>query len=67
MYIGAVPYTPANASYIARQKESFEKGLPPPDYPKWDGEAGFAGIATPADIETPIGLKAMGFPIQASA
>ncbi|KAI0798536.1 hypothetical protein BC629DRAFT_1592113 [Irpex lacteus] len=67
MYIGAVPYTPANASYIARQKESFEKGLPPPDYPMWAGEAGFAGIGTPADIETPIGLKAMGFPIQASA
>ena len=67
MYIGAVPHTPANASYVAKQKESFEKGVPPPDYPKWAGEAGFVGIGTQSDIDSPIGRKAMGFPIQASA
>jgi len=67
MYIPAVPHTPANASYVARQKESFLQGVPPPDFPKWDGEAGFAGLGTPDDIDTPIGRKAMGFVVEVSA
>jgi hypothetical protein len=67
MYIPAVPYTPANASYVARQKESFVRGVPPPDFPKWAGEAGFVGVGQPDDIESPIGRKAMGFAVEASA
>ena len=67
MYIPAVPYTPSNAAYVARQKESFLQGIPPPDFPKWQGETGFAGIGTPEDIAHPLGKKAMGFAVEAAA
>ncbi|KAI0339923.1 DUF1479-domain-containing protein [Trametopsis cervina] len=67
MYIPAVPSTPANASYIARQKESFLQGLPPPDFPKWAGEGGFTGLGKPEDIDTLVGRKAMGLPIEGAA
>lgn len=67
MYIPAVPYTSMNASYVDRQRESFIQGVPPPDFPKWKGEAGFAGVATPDDIGTPIARKAMGLAVEISA
>lgn len=67
MYIPAVPYTARNASYVARQKESFLQGVPPPDFPKWAGEAGFTGLATLDDIDTPIGRKAMGLTVEVAA
>ena len=61
MYIPAVPYTASNAAYVARQKKSFLQGLPPPDFPKWEGEGAFKGVGTVDDIANPVGLKAMGF------
>ncbi|CAL1716090.1 unnamed protein product [Somion occarium] len=64
MYIPAVPYTPQNAAYIARQKESFLQGVPPPDFPVYKSETGFVGIGKPEDIENPIAKKAMGFQIE---
>lgn len=67
MYIPAVPYTPMNAAYVARQRESFLRGVPPPDFPKWEGETGFVGIGTPDDIVDPVGKRAMGFEVEAAA
>lgn len=64
MYIPAVPMTPQNVAYIARQRESFLKGLAPPDFPPTKGEYGNAGLGQPDDIETPIGKVAMGFAVE---
>ncbi|KAJ6596183.1 hypothetical protein DFH09DRAFT_1134327 [Mycena vulgaris] len=63
MYIPAVPLTPANARYVARQKEEFLKGLPPPDFPVATTGVGFVGLAQDEDVENPLGRKAMGLPI----
>lgn len=60
MYIPAVPYTPTNAAYIAKQKESFLQSVPPPDYPFTGSEAEFVGTGTVDDVVTPIGRRAMG-------
>lgn len=64
MYIPAVPLTPHNIAYVERQKESFLKGLAPPDFPPTKGEYGNAGSGKPDDIESPVGKVAMGFAIQ---
>lgn len=61
MYISAVPSTPKALEYMQRQKEAFLKGLPPPDFPQWEGEAGFKGLATLEDMRGEVGRKAMGF------
>ena len=66
MYIPAVPYTPQNAAYVERQRESFIAGIPPPDFPRTQGEHTFVGVAKPEDIESPVGKKAMGFAITVS-
>lgn len=65
MYISAVPYTPQNAAYIAKQKESFLQGTAPPDYPQTGSEAQFAGTGTLEDITGAAGRRAMGFVIEA--
>lgn len=67
MYIPAVPYTPFNAAYIEKQKESFFKGMPPPDYPPTEGEGAFIGVGKPEDIMHPTGLKAMVLIVEAVA
>ncbi|GBE88545.1 DUF1479-domain-containing protein [Sparassis latifolia] len=64
MYIPAVPYTPANADYVVRQKESFLQGIPPPDFPRGHGEIDYAGVGRPEDVEAPIAKKSMGFMIE---
>lgn len=64
MYIPAVPYTSQNAAYIEKQKDSFLQGVPPPDFPAWQGEKGFAGVGTAEDIIGPAGKKAMGFAVE---
>ncbi|KAJ3490842.1 hypothetical protein NLI96_g1126 [Meripilus lineatus] len=64
MYIPAVPYTSQNAAYVERQKDSFLKGVPPPDFPAWKGEHGFTGVGTTEDITSPIGKKAMGLAVE---
>ncbi|KAJ7116584.1 hypothetical protein C8R44DRAFT_792863 [Mycena epipterygia] len=63
MYIPAVPLTPANARYLARQKDDFLKGLPPPDFAVATTGVGFVGLAKDEDVEEPLGRKAMGLPI----
>ncbi|GJE92712.1 DUF1479 domain-containing protein [Phanerochaete sordida] len=67
MYIPAMPNTPMNAAYVQRQRESFLAGVPPPDFPKWEGETGFAGIGTPDDIVHAVGKQAMGFAVSVTA
>ncbi|KAI0084900.1 DUF1479-domain-containing protein [Irpex rosettiformis] len=66
LYIPAVPHTPSNAAYIAKQKESFLQGIPPPDYPFTGSEAGFKGVGTIQDI-LPFGRTAMGFDVEVAA
>ncbi|KDQ13124.1 hypothetical protein BOTBODRAFT_160721 [Botryobasidium botryosum FD-172 SS1] len=60
MYIPAVPLTPANAAYVAKQKAHFLQGLAPPDFPQGEGEGSFVGKGLLSDIH-PDGLNAMGF------
>ncbi|KAI5124428.1 hypothetical protein M0805_008312 [Coniferiporia weirii] len=60
LYIPAVPLTPQNLSYVARQKESFIKGIPPPDFPKGAGEGSFVGAGKEADVVGEMARKAMG-------
>jgi Protein of unknown function (DUF1479) len=63
MYIPAVPTTPLNKAYIERQRETFAKGLTPPDFPKADPEINYTGIGRPEDITNATGRAAMGLPI----
>lgn len=67
MYIPSVPSTPKNFAYLQRQKEHFQKGAPPPDFPQNDGEIGFDGRASESDIISELGKKAMGLEVTASA
>lgn len=60
MYIPAIPTTPQNVAYLARQRESFIQGIPPPDFPKGPGEANFDGVAREEDVVGEIGRRAMG-------
>ncbi|KAH8110499.1 DUF1479-domain-containing protein [Phellopilus nigrolimitatus] len=60
MYIPAVPLTPQNLAYIERQKESFLKGIPPPDFPKGAGEDSFIGTGRETDVIGETARKAMG-------
>lgn len=61
MYIPAVPHTPQNAAYIARQRESFLKGDAPPDFPRHEGEGQFKGCGQEMDLGSEMGRHAMGF------
>jgi hypothetical protein len=63
MYIPAVPLTPQNQQYVARQKDHFLRGVPPPDFPVPTTGVNFVGIGKDEDIEEPIGRLAMGLPI----
>ena len=64
MYIPATPYTAINAAYVEKQRESFLAGIAPPDFPKTQGEAHYAGVGRADDIESAIGKRAMGFAIE---
>ena len=63
MYIPAVPCTPQNAAYVARQKDAFLTGATPPDFPATIGEGHCQGVGKLDDIGNPIGRRAMGLPI----
>ncbi|KAJ8095974.1 hypothetical protein PM082_015195 [Marasmius tenuissimus] len=64
MYIPAVPTTPLNQAYIEKQREAFLKGVAPPDYQKVKvDEADLVGIGKADDILSPLGRRAMGFPV----
>ncbi|KAJ7464578.1 hypothetical protein FB451DRAFT_1263902 [Mycena latifolia] len=60
MYIPAAPLTLGNAIYLRDQRTNFLAGLPAPDFPGGQGESGFAGRATIADVH-PDGRRAVGF------
>ncbi|EJD02244.1 DUF1479-domain-containing protein [Fomitiporia mediterranea MF3/22] len=60
IYIPAMPLTPLNLSYVAKQKEAFLKGLAPPDFPKTAGEGTFVGAGKEGDIVGEVARKAMG-------
>ncbi len=64
MYIPAMPYTPTNAAYVERQKESFLKGIAPPDFPTNGGEINCVGVGLADDIVDPVGKRAMGFAVE---
>ncbi|KAJ8074513.1 hypothetical protein PM082_015414 [Marasmius tenuissimus] len=64
MYIPAVPLTPLNQAYVERQRETFLKGMTPPDFPQVRvKEADLVGTGKADDILSPLGRRAMGFPI----
>jgi len=50
LYIPAVPLTRENAVYLRDQRDTFEKGLPPPDYPGGEGESLFQDRYGPGDF-----------------
>ncbi|KAK7032751.1 DUF1479-domain-containing protein [Favolaschia claudopus] len=58
----AVMYIP-NAQYVQHQKESFLKGVPPPDFPVATTGVGLVGLAGDQDVGETLGRKAMGLPI----
>ena len=59
MYIPAMPNTPQNAAYIARQRETFLAGMPPPDFPQMGPAGHLIGIGKDSDVVGDIGRKAM--------
>lgn len=64
MYIPACPVTEANVAYVARQKNDFLAGIPPPDFPGGKGESEHVGRATEAGLQrlaNELGLRAFGF------
>lgn len=46
--------------YVAQQRDSFLKGVPPPDFPGGSGESQFVDKATTKDILSDSGRLAMG-------
>ena len=65
MYIPAVPKTPHNLAYVAKQAETFIAGQNPPDNNiEWKAEVPFVGLGTEADVKESIGRVAMGLPIE---
>lgn len=59
-YIPSVPLTVANAEYVASQRDSFQAGIPPPDFPGGDGESRFAGKGDEKAVIGDEGKMAMG-------
>ncbi|KAG6900783.1 hypothetical protein C0995_003188, partial [Termitomyces sp. Mi166 len=60
IYSPAVPLTVKTARYLRAQRSTFEAGLPGPDFPKGPGESKCVGRATPADVKTLLGHRALG-------
>lgn len=61
MYIPAIPLTRANFRYLINQRQHFEQGRPPVDFPGGVGESQFTGRGTVDDIKTEEARRAMGF------
>ncbi len=59
IYIGAAPWCPKNAAFLARQAEAFRLGKSCPDFAAEDYEVDFEGRATEADL-TQLGRRQMG-------
>ncbi|KAI0045073.1 DUF1479-domain-containing protein [Auriscalpium vulgare] len=64
MYIPAVPTTPQNAAYIARQNAAFVAGVTPPDFGSMRPESVYVGTGTPGDVHGALGRRAMGFEVE---
>ncbi len=63
LYIPVCPTTKASAEYVARQREAFRQGTPPPDFPGGEGESRHVGRATEEYVREHChvdGLQAMG-------
>ncbi|BFZ62860.1 hypothetical protein YB2330_003970 [Saitoella coloradoensis] len=64
LYIPAAPDCGLNRAYLERQKEAFEGGVPPPDFPGGKGESEHVGRGTRGDLERlggVEGMRAMGY------
>jgi hypothetical protein len=60
-YIPAAPLCQVNVDYLLQQRHCFQHGIPPPDFPGGEGESRHIGRATPENINTSEGRRAMGF------
>ncbi|KAJ9478162.1 hypothetical protein PHBOTO_001747 [Pseudozyma hubeiensis] len=60
LYIPAIPTTEVNWRYIMEQKQCFEQGLPPPDFPGGQGESGFRGRGTPEMVKGRVARASLG-------
>ncbi|KAI0032542.1 hypothetical protein K488DRAFT_78436 [Vararia minispora EC-137] len=67
MYIPAVPTTVQNLEYLTRQRDTFERGVTPPDFPLADPEATYIGVGRPEHIQGDLGRHAMGYSVSAAA
>jgi hypothetical protein len=61
-YIPAAPLTVQNAKYLVRQRETFGKGFPAPDFPGGVGESDFTGPERGriSDVRGTMGKRSMG-------
>lgn len=59
-YIPSLPLTLSNAEYVRRQRELFQEGRTPPDFPPNDSEVNFTDRGTEADL-TALGRRLLGF------
>jgi hypothetical protein len=63
LYIPACPLTERNAEYLSRQRDTFLRGTPGPDFPGGKGESEHVGRITQEilkETSTPMALQAMG-------
>ncbi|KIL63988.1 hypothetical protein M378DRAFT_186857 [Amanita muscaria Koide BX008] len=60
LYIPAVPLTVDNAHFMRQQRENFEAGLPPPDFPGGKGESECVGRARGEDVKRPEARRVLG-------
>jgi hypothetical protein len=58
-YIPSFPATVRNVENVRRQRDYFQNGKTPPDFPPNDSEMNFFGRATDEDL-TPLGRKMLG-------
>ena len=64
MYIPVCPTTEHNLRYLADQRDTFERGVPAPDFPGGNGESEHVGrpdISYLREYASEVGLKALGF------
>jgi hypothetical protein len=59
-YIPAAPLCQVNVEYLAQQRDAFQRGIPPPDFPGGEGESRHVGRAIPKDAQKLGGGRAMG-------
>jgi hypothetical protein len=60
LYIPSVPLCEVNSTYVKKQRENFEQGIAPPDFPGGMGESGHKGRGQVGDIKSIDGRRAMG-------